>query len=183
MQIFGFGGWARPLRRSRARFPLLSPAVTSSPGAGEVFPQRGSQAVKFITKVLGVMRKLLAVLLALPLRKDFPRSGGRCRAATKGGIWHRVAMTERAHAVSPVTKVSNATRNFPVIAKSSPFGGAGTPSGVTERVQPVESLQKTFPQRRAFEESGAANAACLYDPSRENAFGALRRARQTRNLK
>ena len=28
-----------PLRRSRARFPLLSPAVTSSPGAGEVGPQ------------------------------------------------------------------------------------------------------------------------------------------------
>ena len=39
---------------------------------------------------------------ALPLRKDSPRSGGRCRAATKGGIWHRVAMTERA---SPPTKI------------------------------------------------------------------------------
>ena len=25
--------------------------------------------------------------LAPPLRKDFPRSGGRCRAATKRGIW------------------------------------------------------------------------------------------------
>ena len=25
------------------RFPLLSPTVTSSPGAGEVFPQRESQ--------------------------------------------------------------------------------------------------------------------------------------------
>ena len=24
---------------------------------------------------------------APPERKDFPRSGGRCRAATKGGIW------------------------------------------------------------------------------------------------
>ena len=39
------------------------------------------------------------------------------------------------------------------------------------------------PQRRAFAESGVANAVCRYDPSRENAFGALRRARQTRNLK
>ncbi len=39
------------------------------------------------------------------------------------------------------------------------------------------------PQRRAFAESGAANAACRYTPSRENAFGALRRARQTRNIK
>ena len=56
-----------PLRRSRARFPLLSPAATSSPGAGEVFPQRESQAVKFVAKVLGTTRKLPAMLLALPL--------------------------------------------------------------------------------------------------------------------
>ena len=53
------------------------------------------------------------MLLPLPLRKDFPRSGGRCRAVTKGGVWHRAAMTERAHAVSPVTKVSSAMRNLP----------------------------------------------------------------------
>ena len=157
--------------------------ISPSQALPRQLPRRGSQGLRLVAEVLSAMRKLPGVLLALPLRKDFPRSGGRCRAATKGGIWHRVAMTERAHAVSPVTKVSNATRNFSVIAKSSPFGGSGTPSGVTERVQPVESLQKTFPQRRAFEESGAANAACLYDPSRENAFGALRRARQTRNLK
>ena len=32
------------------------------------------------------------------------------------------------------------------------------------------------PQRRAFAESGAANAVSLHGPSRENAFGALRRA-------
>ena len=61
------GKMVRPLRRSRARFPFLSPAVTSSPGAGEVFPQGGSQAVKFSTKVLVIMRKFPAVLLALPL--------------------------------------------------------------------------------------------------------------------
>ena len=47
-----------PLRRSRARFPLLSPAVTSSPGAGEVFPLRGSQAVTFVAKVLDTMKNL-----------------------------------------------------------------------------------------------------------------------------
>ncbi len=41
--------------------------ATSSPGAGEVFPQRESQAVKFGTKVLGSMRKFPAVLLPLPL--------------------------------------------------------------------------------------------------------------------
>ena len=47
--------------------PLLSPTVTSSPGAGEVFPQRESQAVKFIAKVLGSMSEFPAVLLPLPL--------------------------------------------------------------------------------------------------------------------
>ena len=44
-------------------------------------PQRGSQVVKFVAKVLGIARRFPAVLLALPLRKHFPRSGGRCRAA------------------------------------------------------------------------------------------------------
>ena len=60
-------GGARPLRRSRARFPLLSPTVTSSPGAGEVFPQRESQAVNLDAEVLGTKRKLPVVLLPLPL--------------------------------------------------------------------------------------------------------------------
>ena len=62
-----------PLRRSRARFPLLSPTVTSSPGAGEVFPQRESQAVKFVAEVLSVMRKFPAVLLPLPLGEVSPQ--------------------------------------------------------------------------------------------------------------
>ena len=77
-----------PLRRSRARFPLLSPAVTSSPGAGEVFPQRGSQAITFVAKVLGAMRKLPAVLLALPLGELSPQVTERasplpCRRQTQ----------------------------------------------------------------------------------------------------
>ena len=47
--------------------------------------------------------------------------------------------------------------------KSSPFGGAGCDHREqTERVQPAESLQKPYPQRRAFAESGAANAVCRY---------------------
>ena len=50
-------------------------------------PRRGSQAITLDAKVLSAMRKIPAVLLALPLRKDFPRSGGRCCVATKGGIW------------------------------------------------------------------------------------------------
>ena len=37
------------------------------------------------------------------------------------------------------------------------------------------------PQRRAFVESGTANAVWGHDPTRENAFGAARRPRQTRN--
>ena len=77
---------ASPLRRSRARFPLLSPTVTSSPGAGEVFPQGESQAVTFVAKVLGIMRELPAVLLALPLGELSPQ------------------VTERAHAVSHILK-------------------------------------------------------------------------------
>ena len=64
---------ARPLMRSRARFPLLSPAVTSSPGAGEVFPQRESQGLRLVAKALGEMRKFPAVLLALPLGELSPQ--------------------------------------------------------------------------------------------------------------
>ena len=48
---------------------------TSSPSQAlpRQLPQRGSQAVKFITKVLGAMRKLPAVLLALPLGELSPQ--------------------------------------------------------------------------------------------------------------
>jgi len=83
---------------------------TSSPSQAlpRQLPQRGSQAVKFITKVLGAMRKLPAVLLALPLGELSPQ------------------VTERASLLSP--------------------------------------------QRRAFAESGAANAVSHYDPSREKAI-------------
>ena len=41
--------------------------VSPSQALPRQLPQRGSQAVKFITKVLGAMRKLPAVLLPLPL--------------------------------------------------------------------------------------------------------------------
>ena len=69
--------------------PLLSPTVTSSPGAGEVFPQRGSQAVKFIAKVLGSMSEFPAVLLPLPLGEVDLRSkdgAGARRQALTGGV-------------------------------------------------------------------------------------------------
>ena len=58
-------------------------------------PQRGSQAVKFSTKVLGAMRKLPAVLLALPLGELSPK------------------VTERAHAVTLHAKGSSEIRKFP----------------------------------------------------------------------
>ena len=88
---------ARPLRRSRARFPLLLPAVTSSPGAGEVFPQRGSQAINLNAKELSAMRKIQAVLLALPL----------------GELAKPEALTERAYAVALSAKGVKCSKNFP----------------------------------------------------------------------
>ena len=113
-------------RGAAERFPADLQRAEPSQALPRQLSQGESQAVKFITKVLGIMRKLPAVLLALPLRKDFPRSGGRCRAATKGGIWQaRQGLTERAHTVALSAEVSDAIRSFPTIQKSSPFGGAG----------------------------------------------------------
>ena len=40
---------------------------------------------------LAVPANFISLPRPLPLRKDFPRSGGRCRAATKGGVWHGVS--------------------------------------------------------------------------------------------
>ena len=60
--------------------------MTSSPGAGEVFPQRESQAVTFVAKVLGIMRKLPAVLLALPLGKLSPQVTERARTLPLGKV-------------------------------------------------------------------------------------------------
>ena len=61
-------------------FCFLS-ACSPSQALPRQLPQRGSQDLKSVAKVSGSMMKFPAVLLALPLRKDFPRSGGRCRAA------------------------------------------------------------------------------------------------------
>ena len=54
------------------------------------------------------------------------------RSDKRGSVSPQV--TERAHAVNLVAKVLGITRKLPAVPKSSPFGGAGTPSGVTERV-------------------------------------------------
>ena len=71
---------------------------------------------------------------APPERADFPRAGGKCRAATKGGVWHRAAMTER---VAP-------SRSFPAAPPLPQEAGAAAavslydPSrenGIAERPQ------------------------------------------------
>ena len=83
--------------------------ATSSPGAGEVFPQRESQAVTFVAKVLGTKRKFPAVLLPLPLGEVSPQ------------------VTERAHTVSPVTKVLGITRKLPAVLLPLPLGEVAKP--------------------------------------------------------
>ena len=57
------------------------------------------------------------------------------------------------------------------------FSGGEKVSGIAIRVplgeldaNVVSRLRGYFPQRRAFAESGAANAVFLYDPSREKAI-------------
>ena len=105
--------------------------------------QRESQAVTFVAKVLGTTRKLSGVLLALPLGELSPQ------------------VTERAHAVNSVTKVSIAMRNLAAMPKAPPErkdsprpggdvaqrqkGESGTPSGVTERVQPRPAREGAHP--------------------------------------
>jgi hypothetical protein len=90
--------------------------VTSSPGAGEVFPQRGSQAVNLDAEVLGTKRKLPAVLLPLPLGEVSPQ------------------VTERAHAVTFAAKVSGAIRNLPIMPKAPSQRELAKPQALTEGV-------------------------------------------------
>ena len=98
--------------------------------------RRESQAVKSVAKVLSAKRSFPAVDLALPLRKDFPRSEGRCRAATKGGICQsRKALTERAYTVTLVANVSGAMRKCPPPHKTSPLRGRWHRAAMTERVR------------------------------------------------
>ena len=69
------------------------------------------------------MRKLPVVLLAFPLGELSPK------------------VTERAHAVSLVAKVSGAMRKLPATAKSRPLGEGGlTRSGKTEGVLPLRGI-------------------------------------------
>ena len=95
---------ARPLRRSHNTPSVCSLRSQPAPPRGrqpsQALPRqlsrRESQGLRLVTEALGSMRRFPAVLLPLPLRKDFPRSGGRCHAATKRGVWICEAKTERA---------------------------------------------------------------------------------------
>ena len=71
----------RPLRRSRA----------SSPKVG----------------ALGSPRKLHLFAKASPFEERLPPAGGRCRAATKGGVWHGEAVTERASQLKNICNTLN----------------------------------------------------------------------------
>lgn len=87
----GESGHARKLYGSAGNCTApLKPSPTRgrwrvAPDAGQhQLPRRGSQGLKPIAKVLGIMRRLSAVLLALPLRKDFhPLRGKMSRSAFK----------------------------------------------------------------------------------------------------
>ena len=69
------------------------------------------------------MRKLPVALLPLPLGELSPK------------------VTERAHTVSLVAKVSGAMRKLPATAKSRPLGEGGlTRSGKTEGVLPLRGI-------------------------------------------
>ena len=76
-------------------------------------PRRGSQGLRLVAKVLGVMRKLPAVLLPLPL----------------GEVASPQAMTERAHAVSPIAKVLGAMSKCPGAPEAPSPRELAKPSG------------------------------------------------------
>ena len=132
-------------------YPLRRYATAPQRGSGpsQALPrqlsQRESQAVKFGTKVLGTKRKLPAVLLALPLGELSPQ------------------VTERAHAVSPVTNVSKATRNFPATTKSRPLGEGELPrSGKTEGGFSLSHPQKLKIQPKNAPDGSKNNLDVLY---------------------
>ena len=128
-------------RGAAERFPADLQRAEPSQALPRQLSQGESQAVKFITKVLGIMRKLPAVLLALPLGELSPQ------------------VTERAHTVALSAKVSSAIRsfpalvaNFPTTQKSSPFRGSWRTNvslrGFNPQTAPRRSLRRPLPHRQ-----------------------------------
>ena len=115
--VFHFHRWGRNGKRQLQRrflrkrgaagkFSAAFQRAEPSQALPRQLSQGESQGLRLVAKVLGSMRKFPAVLLALPLGELSPQ------------------VTERAHTVALSAKVSSATRSFPTIQKSSPFGGA-----------------------------------------------------------
>ena len=87
------------------------PQAAPSQALPRQLSQRESQAVTFVAKVLGIMRKFPAVLLPLPL----------------GEVSSQV--TERAHAVTFVAKVLGVMRKLPAVLLALPLGELAKPIG------------------------------------------------------
>ena len=143
--VFHFHRWGRNgkrqlqrrfLRKRSAaeRFPADLQRAEPSQALPRQLSQGESQAVKFITKVLGIMRKLPAVLLALPLGELSPQ------------------VTERAHTDALSAEVSDAIRSFPATQKSSPFRGSWRTNvslrGFITQTAPRRSLRRPLPHRQ-----------------------------------
>ena len=117
-------------------------------------PQGGSQDLKSVAKVSGAMTKYMGVLLALPLGELSPQ------------------VTERAHAVCPVTKVSGAMRNFPAALLPLPLGEVASPQAMTKRAHAgknpfrlAAARQATFPKGTAFCSGGKLSGIAKRHPS------------------
>ena len=84
------------------------PAALTAPPRGELFDEE-------VVYCLFVQNApVYSLLQAPPFEERLPPLRGKMSPqVTKGGIWHRAAMTERAHAVSPIAKVLDAMRNLP----------------------------------------------------------------------
>ena len=99
----------RIFRNKRVCLPKNSCSwVASSPSQSSL---RDASSPK--VGALGSPHKLHLFAKASPFEERLPPAGGRCRAATKGGIWHRVAMTERARTLPVCHKFLTSTP-FPV---------------------------------------------------------------------
>ena len=70
-----------------AKFAAMPGTGSPSQALTRQLPQRGSPWQN---------QKLYRTAKASPFEERLPPVGGRCRTATKGGVWHRIAMTERA---------------------------------------------------------------------------------------
>ena len=107
----------------------LPAASSPSQALPRQLPQRGSQAVKFIAKVLGAMRKLPAVLLALPLGELSPKVTERASPLpgnTPSGSLRSPAPPRGRLCVAPET--------LPPPPKAVPLGKVASPQAMTEGV-------------------------------------------------